>query len=69
MRGQVAGVIVGGGRGGRVQAQGRQGGHAEVLGGVVGPEAPQVVLGHGARGHHVVHRPLQAAGAGTGTGG
>lgn len=31
---------------------------------MVGPEAPQVVLGHGAGGHHVVHRPLQAAGGG-----
>ena len=61
VRGQVAGVVVGRG-GGRVQAQGRQGGHAEVLGGVVGPEAPQVVLGHRAGGHHVMHGPLEAAG-------
>lgn len=66
VRGQVAGVVVGRG-GGRVQAQGRQGGHAEVLGGVVGPETPQVVLCHRAGGHHVVHGPLQAAG-GTGRG-
>lgn len=63
MRGQVAGVVVGG-RGGRVQAEGREGGHAEVLGGVVGPEAPQVVLGDGAGGHHVVHGPLEAAAGG-----
>lgn len=61
VRGQVAGVIVGCG-GGRVQAEWRQGGHAEVLGRVVGPEAPQVVLSHRAGGYHVVHRPLQAAG-------
>ena len=45
VRGQVAGVVVGCG-GGRVQAKRRQGGHAEVLGRVVGPEAPQLVLGH-----------------------
>ena len=59
--GQVAGVVVGRG-GGWVQAERRQGGHAEILGRVVGPEAPQIVLGHCAGGHHVVHRPLQAAG-------
>lgn len=61
VRGQVARVVVGCG-GGRVQAERRQGGHAEVLGRVVGPKAPQVVLGHRAGGYHVVHGPLQAAG-------
>lgn len=58
---QVAGVVVGGG-GGRVEAEGRQGGHAEILGRVVGTEAPQVILGHRTGRHHVVHRPLQAGG-------
>lgn len=57
---QVAGVVVGGGGGG-VQAEGWQGGHAEVLGGVVGTEAAQVILGDGAGRHHVVDGPLQAA--------
>lgn len=65
MWGQVAGVVVGSGRSGWVQAKGRQGGHAEVLGGVVRPEAPQVVLGDRAGGHHVVHGPLEAAGEDT----
>lgn len=65
MWGQVAGVVVGSGRSGWVQAKGRQGGHAEVLGGVVRPEAPQVVLGDRAGGHHVVHGPLEAAGENT----
>lgn len=59
--GQVAGMIVGS-SGSWVQAKRRQGGHAQVLSGVIGPEASQVVLGHSARGHHVVHRPLEAAG-------
>lgn len=58
---QVAGVVVGSGSG-RVEAEGRQGGHAEILGRVVGTEAPQVILGHRAGRHHVVHRPLQAGG-------
>lgn len=59
--GQVAGVIVGCSSGG-VQAKRRQGGHAQVLSSVVGPEASQVVLSHRAGGHHVVHRPLEAMG-------
>lgn len=58
--GQVAGVIVG--CSGWVQAKRRQGGHAEVLSSVVGPEASQVVLSHGAGGHHMVHGPLEAMG-------
>lgn len=62
---QVAGVVVGSSSG-RVEAEGRQGGHAEILGRVVGTEAPQVILGHRAGRHHVVHRPLQAGGQGDG---
>jgi hypothetical protein len=60
VRGQVAGVVIGS-SGGRVQAKRGQGGHAQVIG-VVGPEASQVVLGHGAGRHHVVHGSLEAAG-------
>lgn len=61
MVGQVAGVVVGGG-GGRIQAEGRQGGHAQVFGRVVGPEAAQVIFCDRAGRHHVVNRPLQAGG-------
>lgn len=56
--GQVAGVVVSGG-GGRIQADGRQGGHTEFLGGVVGPEAPQVIFSDRAGRHHMVYRPLK----------
>lgn len=62
---QVAGVVVGGG-GGRVEAEGRQGGHAELLGRVVGTEAAQVILSDCARRNHVVDRPLEAGGQGDG---
>lgn len=60
---QVAGVVVSGG-GGRIQSEGRQGGHAEVLGSVVGTKTAQVILGDGAGRHHMVDRPLQAGEAG-----
>lgn len=60
---QVAGVVVSSG-GGRIQSEGRQGGHAEVLGGVVGTKTAQVILSDGAGRHHVVDWPLQAGEAG-----
>lgn len=61
MVGQVARVVVSG-SGGRIQADGGQGGHAEFLSGVVGPEAPQIIFSDRAGRHHMVYRPLQAAG-------
>lgn len=57
---QVAGMVVGSSSG-RIQSDGRQGGHAELLSSMIGPEAPQVVLCDRTGRHHMVNRPLETA--------